>query len=190
MFNHRPLVLASKSPRRSQLLREAGFEFTVRALEVEEDYPADLPTEAVAEFLARKKARAGAPSLSEQEILLAADSIVVLDGTIYGKPPDYEAALRTLRALSGRTHIVYTGVCLLSREKEVSFTGISHVTFAPITDAEIDYYLRTFHPYDKAGAYGVQDWIGLCKVARLEGTYANVMGLPVDLVYAGLQEFG
>lgn len=189
MFNHRPLVLASTSPRRSQLLSEAGFEFSIRTFDVEENYPPDLPVEEVAPFLARKKAQAGWDSLHEREVLLAADSVVILDGVIFGKPADYADAVRTLRSLSGRTHQVITGVCLLSREKEKVFACTSHVTFAELSDAEIDFYLGRFEPYDKAGAYGVQDWIGLCKVVRIEGTYANVMGLPVDQVYAALQEF-
>lgn len=189
MFNHRPLILASKSPRRSQLLREAGFDFTVRAFDVEEDFPPGMPAAEVAAFLAQKKARAGEALLGERDILLAADSIVVLDDVIYGKPADYDDAFRILRALSGREHTVFTGVCLLAREREKTFTGVSKVLFGDLSDAEIDFYLRAFQPYDKAGAYGVQDWIGLCKVIRLEGTYANVMGLPVDLVYAALQEF-
>ncbi len=189
MFNHRPLVLASKSPRRSQLLSEAGFEFSVRTFEVEEDFPPEMPVDEVAVFLARKKAQAALDSLDEREVLLAADSVVILDGVIFGKPADYADAVRTLRSLSGRTHRVITGVCLLSRDKEKSFASVSEVTFAELSDAEIDFYLGRFEPYDKAGSYGVQDWIGLCKVVRIEGTYANVMGLPVDQVYAALQEF-
>lgn len=190
MFNHRPLILASKSPRRAQLLREAGFEFTVQNLDVEEDFSPDMPVEQVAEHLAVRKARAAAAFITDREIVLTADSVVILDGKIYNKPADYAEAFDMIRALSGRQHTVITGVCLLAREREMSFSGRSEVFFAELSEAEIDYYIRVGQPFDKAGAYGVQDWIGLCKVSRIEGTYANVMGLPVHLVYAALQSFG
>ena len=188
MFS-RPIVLASKSPRRSQLLREAGFDFRVLALDVDEDFPADMPVEEVAEYLARRKALAAAPALRPDEVILAADSVVILDGEIFNKPADYDEAFRMIRRLSGRQHTVVTGVCLLSAARECAFSGVSQVTFADLSDEEIDYYIRTCRPFDKAGAYGVQEWIGLCKITHIEGTYANVMGLPVDKVYAALQEF-
>ncbi len=186
----RPIVLASKSPRRSQLLREAGFDFRVLPLDVDEDFPADMPVEEVAEYLARRKALAAAPAIQSDEVILAADSVVILDGEIFNKPADYDEAFRMIRRLSGRQHTVITGVCLLSATRERSFSGVSQVTFAGLNDAEIDYYIRSCQPFDKAGAYGVQEWIGLCKITHIEGTYANVMGLPVDKVYAALQEFG
>jgi septum formation protein len=189
MFNHRPLILASKSPRRSQLLREAGFAFTVEAFDVDEDFPPDMPVDKVAAHLAQRKARAAAHLVRDREIILGADSVVILDGVIYNKPADYDEAFGMIRRLSGRQHLVITGVCLLAAEKEKTFSGLSRVWFAELTDAEIDFYIRTHQPFDKAGGYGVQDWIGLCKIYRLEGTYANVMGLPVDLVYQALQEF-
>jgi len=185
----RPLILASKSPRRAQLLREAGFEFTVQALDVDEDFSPETPVEEVAEHLAVRKARAAAHLIQDREIILSADSVVVLDGKIYNKPADYAEAFGMIRQLSGRQHTVFTGVCLLGKEKHVSFSGISRVWFAELTDAEIDFYIRSCQPFDKAGAYGVQEWIGHCKIQRIEGTYANVMGLPVDLVYEALQQF-
>jgi septum formation protein len=183
----RPLILASKSPRRSQLLREAGFEFTVQAFDVDESFSDDMPVEDVAPWLARQKARAAAHLIQNQEIVLAADSVVILDDVIYNKPADYDDAFRMLRLLSGRQHTVMTGVCLLSKEKEVLRAGLTRVWFEELSDAEIDFYIRTCQPFDKAGAYGCQEWIGHCKIKRIEGSFPNVMGLPVDLVYAALK---
>ncbi len=183
----RPLILASKSPRRSQLLREAGFDFTVQTFDVDESFPADMPVEDVAPWLAQRKAQAAAHLIQDQEIILAADSVVILDGVIYNKPEDYADAFRMLRLLSGRQHTVVTGVCLLAKEQEKLFAGVTQVWFAELTDTEIDYYIRTCPPFDKAGSYGAQDWIGHCKITRIEGTFQNVMGLPVDLVYSALR---
>jgi septum formation protein len=183
----RPLILASKSPRRSQLLREAGFEFTVQTFDVDESFSDDMPVEDVAPWLARQKARAAAHLIQNQEIVLAADSVVILDDVIYNKPADYDDAFRMLRLLSGRQHTVMTGVCLLSKEKEVLRAGLTRVWFEELSDAEIDFYIRTCQPFDKAGAYGCQEWIGHCKIKRIEGSFPNVMGLPVDLVYAALK---
>jgi septum formation protein len=184
------LILASQSPRRAQLLREAGIDFIIRAREVNEDFPTDLAADEVAPYLARRKAEASLDLLGVAgDVLLTADSTVILGETIYNKPADRTDAQRILRALSGRTHRVVTGCCLLSLEKEEVFSGISHVTFTELSDAEIDYYIDHYQPYDKAGAYAIQEWIGLCKVSRIEGTYANIVGLPVDLVYERLQRF-
>lgn len=185
----RPLILASQSPRRSQLLREAGFQFSVHASEIDESFPVEMPGEEVAPWLAQRKARAAAYLIHDREILLAADSVVILDGVIYNKPADYADAFRMIRLLSGRQHTVITGVCLLAKEKEMTLSGVTKVWFAELNDEEIDYYIRTCQPFDKAGAYGAQDWIGHCKITRIEGTFQNVMGLPVDLVYKALGEF-
>ena len=185
----RPLILASKSPRRSQLLREAGFDFTVQTFDVDESFPAEMPPEEVAPWLAQRKAVAAAHLIQAEEIILAADSVVILDGKIYNKPADYQEAFNMIRALSGRQHTVVTGVCLLSKEKEKVFAGLTQVWFSELSDDEIDYYIRTCEPFDKAGSYGAQDWIGHCKITRMEGTFQNVMGLPVDLVYAALKDF-
>lgn len=189
MFNERPLILASQSPRRSQLLREAGFEFSVQSFDTDESFPSEMPPEEVAPWLARRKAQAAAHLIQDREIVLAADSVVILDEAIYNKPADYDEAFRMIRALSGRQHTVVTGVCLLAKEKEKNFAGVTKVWFSELTDEEIDYYIRMWKPFDKAGSYGAQDWIGHCKITRIEGTFQNVMGLPVDLVYAALQEF-
>lgn len=185
----RPIILASKSPRRSQLLREAGFNFRVQTFDVDESFPPDMPPEEVAPWLAQRKAEAAAHLILNDEIILTADSVVILEGTIYNKPADYQEAFGMIRALSGKQHTVVTGVCLLSKEKEKVLAGVTKVWFSELSDEEIDYYLKTCEPYDKAGSYGAQDWIGHCKITRIEGTFQNVMGLPVDLVYAALQEF-
>ncbi len=184
------IVLASQSPRRRDLLTAAGLEFEVRVNPVDEDdYPADLPVDEVAEYLAIKKARAVAGIFAPEEIIIGADSVVILQDRIYGKPKNYAEAVETLTALSGQMHRVITGVCLLAAGKEVSFSAESKVFFHHLTPAEIDFYIRRYQPYDKAGAYAVQEWIGLCKIARIEGTYTNIMGLPVDLVMQSLEDF-
>ncbi|MDO8971962.1 MAG: Maf family protein [Saprospiraceae bacterium] len=188
MFN-RPLILASKSPRRSQLLHEAGFDFTVQTFDVDESFPPDMPPEEVAPWLAQRKAEAARHLIHSNEIILAADSVVILDGKIYNKPADYAEAFSMIRALSGKQHTVVTGVFLLSEEKEQVLAGVTKVWFSTLSDEEIDYYIQTCAPFDKAGSYGAQDWIGHCKITRIEGTFQNVMGLPVDLVYAALQQF-
>ena len=184
------IILASKSPRRSQLLQQAGFRFEIKTEEVEENYPPEMPAEQVPVFLAEKKANACAGFLqTDDEILLASDSVVILDGIIYGKPADYEDAVHILKALSGRVHDVITGVCLLSKTKKRSFSALSKVHFQPLTDEEIEYYIDTFKPFDKAGAYAVQEWIGLCKISKIEGTFSNIMGLPMEDVYREIQDF-
>lgn len=183
----RPILLASKSPRRSQLLREAGFDFQIVSLDTDEDFDPTMPIEEVAPMLAQRKALAGRHLLRGNTVLLAADSTVLIDGSILNKPADYEEATQMLQLLSGRQHTVVTGVCLLSLEKEVVFSGHTKVWMDELTEQEIDYYLRTYQPYDKAGAYGAQEWIGHCKISKMEGSYPNVMGLPVDLVYKALQ---
>ena len=189
IFNKK-LILASQSPRRKQLLTEAGFQFQVKASDVEESYPETMPVHDVPEFLAHKKANASAHVLEDAEtIIIASDCVVILDEKIYGKPTDFEDACQILRALSGRMHEVVTGVCLMGRQKTVTFKGISKVYFDTLSDDEIEYYVTKYQPYDKAGAYAIQEWIGLCKILKIEGTYSNIMGLPMDLVYSGLQAF-
>ena len=184
------LILASKSPRRRQLLTEAGIEFEIRTADVEEVYPADLDALEVAPYLAKLKAEGSKHLLrSDDEVMLTADSVVILDGVIFGKPADRDAAVATLKKLSGRKHTVVTGCCLLNHAKSVVFAGVSDVYFNDLTAGEIDYYLDRWQPYDKAGSYGIQEWLGLAKIRRIEGTYPNIMGLPVDLVYAELRQF-
>ncbi len=184
------LILASKSPRRSQLLAQAGFRFELKTKEVEEDYPADMPADEVAPFLADKKAMACAEFLQDDdEVLIASDCIVILDDKIYGKPVDYQDAVRILKELSGRVHRVMTGVCLLSKNKKRVFNEVAHVHMGTLTEEEIHYYVEKYQPFDKAGAYAVQEWIGLCKVLKIEGTNSNIMGLPMVSVYRELEQF-
>ena len=185
----RNIILASTSPRRSQLLKEAGFQFEVKTKDVEETYPPELPIDEVAGFLARKKATAAQDFIQNDEIIIAADSVVILDGVIYGKPRDYDDAFQMLRKLSGQLHRVITGVCLLSSSNEKVFSAESRVQIEAMSDAEIDFYVQKYKPYDKAGSYAVQEWIGLCKISRIEGTFTNIMGLPVDMVYRELMDF-
>lgn len=188
LSNHQ-LILASKSPRRKELLERANIPFTIRTLDVEEIYPDTLPKNEVAEYLAVLKAEAGRPNMADHEIILGADSIVILNDTIYGKPKDAEDARHILRQLSGKTHEVITGVCLLSKNKKVSFSAVSKVWMEELSEAEIQYYVEKFQPFDKAGAYAIQEWIGLCKISKIEGTYSNIMGLPTEMVYRALGDF-
>jgi len=181
------IILASKSPRRRQLLEQAGFHFEVKTQDTPEDYPDTLPAEQVAPYLAEKKAAAAAGLIGEGEVLLTADSVVILNGKIYEKPQDRADAQRILRELSGQKHRVVTGVCLMNEVGKRVFSGVSDVQFDVLTDEEINHYIDTYQPYDKAGSYAIQEWIGLCKISKIEGTYANIMGLPVDLVYRELQ---
>jgi septum formation protein len=193
MVNNTPfpckVILASASPRRSQLLAAAGFDFDIKVSHIQEDYPPTMAVSEVAPYLAEKKAEASRHFITDNEIVLAADSVVIAKNKIYGKPIDYADAFHILRVLSGRKHRVITGVCLLSKTKKVVFSGISNVWFDELTDEEIDFYIQKYQPYDKAGAYAIQEWIGLCKIRRIEGTHFNIMGLPIDLVYKELWRF-
>lgn len=182
------LVLASKSPRRSQLLEQAGFQFILRSQDVAEDYDDSTPTLEISEMLAVRKAHAAKHYLSEGDVILAADSLVIHENEVFEKPTDAEDARRMLHRLSDSVHTVTTGVCLLSKKDEKRFTGMALVYCSPVTDAEIDFYLEKYKPYDKAGAYGIQEWFGLCKIHRIEGTYPSIMGLPTDLVYFHLAQ--
>jgi septum formation protein len=184
------LILASQSPRRRQLLTEAGFVFSVRPTDTDETLPPQYEAEKVAQWLAQKKAAAALEWLeNDQQIIIAADTVVILDGEIFGKPETHAEAFAMIRRLANRTHKVVTGVCLRSRLREVAFSDEALVTFDDFSDEEINFYIQTCQPFDKAGSYGIQEWLGLCKILRIEGTYANVMGLPVHLIYAALKNF-
>ncbi len=184
------LILASKSPRRKQLLEQAGIPFVVKTKSVEETYPEDLPVREVPIYLAQKKAFACVDFLeTAEDVLLSADSVVILGGVIYGKPKDAADAFGIIRALSGQVHEVITGVTLLSKTKEVTFSEVAYVHFSELTDSEIWYYINTFQPFDKAGAYAIQEWIGLTKITKIDGSYYNIMGLPIQRVYEELQRF-
>jgi septum formation protein len=183
-FKH-PLILASSSPRRQYLMREAGYTFTVEKPDVEESFPEELPVSQVAKYLASKKAEYFRAEIHNQ-VVLTADTVVILDNEILNKPADKAEATHMLSRLSGRTHIVMTGVCILSAEKEESFDDTTEVTFKKLTPAEIDYYIDTCKPFDKAGAYGAQDWVGMVAIEKIVGSYFNVMGLPMHKVYTHL----
>lgn len=185
---NKPLVLASNSPRRQQLMRDAGFEFTVKVKDTNEDFPKTMPAQEVPAYLARKKAEAFRQELNN-EIVITADTIVVIENEILNKPKDVIEARQMLRKLSGRQHQVITGVCLMTQENTESFIDIAQVFFKELTDFEIDYYIKTCRPFDKAGAYGVQDFIGMVGIPRMEGSYFTVMGLPVHKVYEALSKY-
>ena len=182
MTKTRPLILASSSPRRHYLMKEAGFTFTVEKPDVEETFPDDMPVDQVARYLAEKKAEYFRPTLQEQ-IIVTADTVVILNDHILNKPADRMDAIAMLTRLSGQTHQVITGVCILTKEKEVSFEDVTDVTFKALTEKEIVHYVDHYQPFDKAGAYGAQDWIGLVAIEKIVGSYFNVMGLPVHKVY-------
>ena len=185
---NKTLLLASNSPRRQQLLRDAGFEFTVKVKDTNEDFPKTMPVDEVPAFLARKKAEAFREELGNQ-IILTADTIVVIDKDILNKPKDASEAREMLRKLSGRQHQVITGVCVMTAESTESFIDIAEVFFRELSDWEIDYYIENCRPFDKAGSYGVQDFIGMVGIPRMEGSYFTVMGLPVHKVYQALSKY-
>lgn len=181
------LLLASNSPRRRQLLTDLGLTYELRLKEVDESFPAHLRRAEIAEFLAAHKASAYRAELAPDEVLLTADTIVCLDEQVLNKPQDEEEAVRMLTQLQGRAHDVYTGVCLLTGAgQQVVFSDQTQVHFRALSEAEIRFYVQRYQPLDKAGAYGAQDWIGLAAVTRLEGSYFNVMGLPVHRVWEEL----
>jgi septum formation protein len=181
----RPLIVASSSPRRQYLMKEAGFNFTTEKPDVDESFPGDLPVEQVAKYLAEKKAEFFRPKMND-EIVVTADTVVILNNAILNKPGDRIEAFDMLSRLSGHTHFVMTGVCIISKEKEISFDDTTEVTFQKLTQKEIEFYIDNYKPYDKAGAYGAQDWIGMVAIQKIVGSYFNVMGLPIHKVYQHL----
>jgi len=183
------VILASRSPRRRELLRELGIKFEVEVRDWNEVHPCDLRGEEIALYVAEQKAGVFRPGLSANEIVITADTIVWCNDRVLDKPVDEENAFRILRTISGKTHEVITAVCLLSITRQKSFFSSTKVTFADLTDEELGYYIRNYQPYDKAGAYGIQEWIGLAACSRIEGSYFNVMGLPVEQLYHELKEF-
>lgn len=183
------IILASKSPRRSFLMREAGFEFEVRTREIDESFPPEMPVDNVAEFIAKKKADGVMDFIENEEVIITSDTVVILNNKIYGKPKDKADASKMLREISGTMHRVITGVCIRSRAREVAFSDVAEVYINDMTDEEIDYYIEQCQPFDKAGSYGIQEWLGYVKVARIDGSYATVMGLPVHRVYEVLRDW-
>lgn len=181
------IVLASGSPRRRELLAGLGLEFEVRLLPgIDESYPPGLTGEEIAKTISRKKATAYRQSMATDELIITADTIVCVDDRVLGKPKDEAEATEMLKTLRGRSHQVITGVTLMTQDREETFAAVSNVTFSNITDEEINYYVTHFHPLDKAGAYGIQEWIGYIGCTGLRGSYYNVMGLPVQRIYTEL----
>ncbi|WP_308223749.1 Maf-like protein [uncultured Prevotella sp.] len=179
------IILASNSPRRKELLGGLGVDFEVKVLKgVDESYPESLPTTDVAEYIAAEKA--AAYTVKDDELLITADTVVIVGRDILGKPADAADACGMLRELSGKTHQVVTGVCLTTCKEQRRFSVTTDVTFKQLSDAEINYYVDKYKPYDKAGAYGIQEWIGYIGVTALSGSYYNVMGFPVQRVYEEL----
>lgn len=180
------IVLASGSPRRKKLLEEAGFEVAVVSNQVEENFPDNLPLDEVATYLAHKKAKGCKHQIPKDAFLLTADSTVIWNGQLLGKPLNKTMAVAYLNHLSNQTHKVITGVCLIKNQKEKTFKAVTQVTFGAIAAKEIEFYLDHYRPFDKAGSYGLQEWIGLCKIKKIEGTHSNVMGLPIYEVYQNI----
>ncbi len=185
------LILSSNSPRRRQLLAGLGLPFEVRVLpDIDESYPDDLAVDDIPVFIAREKAQAYLPLIQPDELVITADTVVVLDNRILGKPADAQEATEMLRDLSGRTHRVITGVCITGKDVQRAFAVVSNVTFKQLEEKEITYYVEHYKPFDKAGAYGIQEWIGYIGVTGLQGSYFNVMGLPVQRIYEELKKLG
>lgn len=184
------IILASNSPRRRDLLQQMGFKFEVINKDISEDYPLQMELEHVPEYIANVKSEAYIlDEYPDNTLLITADTAVLLHKQIFGKPIDRNVAIRMLYALSGQTHKVITGVCLRTKKKKESFSVLSEVSFRVLSMEEIEYYVDTFQPYDKAGAYGLQEWIGYVALERLEGSFFNVMGLPTQRLYMALMDF-
>jgi septum formation protein len=182
------LILASASLRRQQLMRELGLDFDIVLKDFDESYPDGLSGEEIAGYVAAKKAAAFTGEVGENEIVITADTIVWCDGKVLGKPVDAGDAINMLQKISGRTHAVITGVSLLTCDRCVTFTESAKVTFEEISEAEIRYYVEKYAPFDKAGAYGIQEWIGLIACSHIDGSYFNVVGLPVHRIYKELKK--
>ncbi len=184
------IILGSASPRRKELLGAMGYEFEVLTADIDESYPEELEKEAIAIYIAEQKAKALLPYLNTKtDLLICADTIVCLDNEVLGKPTGSEDAKSMIRKLSGKTHEVFTGVVIQNQEQKKSFFDRTAVTFKYLSDSEIDYYVDRFKPYDKAGSYGIQDWVGMVGVEKIEGSYTNVMGLPTSKLYEEMAVF-
>lgn len=189
LTNKYRIILASNSPRRKELLAGIAADFEVRIIQdIDESYPDNLPTKDIAEYISRKKAAAYQSTMTADELIITADTVVILDDEVMGKPRDEQDACRMLRRLSGRTHHVVTGVTLSTLHSQQSFSVSTDVTFKQLTDEEIHHYVTCYRPMDKAGAYGIQEWIGYIGVTGMQGSYFNVMGLPVQRIYEALSQ--
>lgn len=183
------LTLGSGSPRRSELLTKAGFEFVIRAIDVDESYPEDLAISDIAEYIAINKSNAHNEILAEGELVITADTIVVFENEVYGKPVDKEEAIETILKLSDKVHDVYSGVSFLSKAKKLSFTEMSQVKFGLVMPEEAERYVEEAAPLDKAGSYGIQDWIGFARIEWIKGSYTNILGLPLAQTYDAIKHF-
>lgn len=184
------VILASNSPRRKELLGGLGIPYEVKTMpDIDESYPEGLGCEEIPVYIARTKADAYRSMMQEDELIITADTIVWLDGVVMGKPKDETEACNMLCQLAGHTHQVVTGVCITTKGKQVSFATVTDVTFAPLTEEEIAYYVTRYKPMDKAGAYGIQEWIGFVGVQNITGSYFNVVGLPIQRLYTELKTF-
>jgi septum formation protein len=183
------LILGSASPRRQELLKSLGFDFLIKPTHADETFPADLKAQEIPIYLAEKKADAYPDELKETEILITSDTIVWCDGKVLNKPVNFLEGKQMLETLSGKMHEVYTAVCLKSGNKQTTFFDVSKVYFKKLKTEEIEYYLTNYSPYDKAGGYGVQDWIGYIGIDKIDGSFYNVMGLPVKELYEELIKF-
>lgn len=188
-LNGHKIILASKSPRRTELLSRSKIGHEVRSIETDESYPDDLPKDKIAEYIAYNKAIVHRTDLKDDEVVIAADTIVEHEGIIYGKPKSRAEAIATLCLLSNKVHNVYSGVCLLSKNKHLVFTNKSEVKFNEVSEEEAAFYFDAENPSDKAGSYGIQDWIGITKVDWIKGSYSNILGLPMAAVYENLSQF-
>lgn len=184
------IILASASPRRKELLSKLDIDFTVNSLcEVDESFPASLPVVQVPQYISRKKADAYRQEMQDNDMVITADTVVAVGRRILGKPKSAEEARAMLKLLSDRYHRVVTGVTIMTAKRTETFATVSRVRFTRLNDEEIDYYISKYKPFDKAGAYGIQEWIGMVGITELNGSYFNVMGLPVQRLYAKLKEF-
>lgn len=188
-FKNYNIILASGSPRRQQFLKELDIDFEIRLKEIEEIFPDHLQAEEITDFLAKLKASAFENELKDNEVLITSDTIVWLENKALGKPTDASHAVKMLSEMSGKIHKVITSVCIKTTEKELVFHDETLVTFASLTLEEIEYYLNNYQPFDKAGSYGIQEWIGLVAIEKIEGSYANVVGLPTHKLYKELMNF-
>ena len=182
------LLLASNSPRRKELLTQLGYQFDIVKIDVDESYPSDLKPHEIAEYVSAKKAKAF--DVNENEILLTSDTIVALDQKILLKPKEENEAFEMIKSLSGKVHQVYTAFTLKAVDSEISKTSKTDVEFSEISDEEIKFYIKTYKPFDKAGSYGIQEWLGMTKIKNISGSFYSVMGLPVDMVYEELRKLG
>ncbi|MCD7931475.1 MAG: Maf-like protein [Tannerellaceae bacterium] len=188
-LNNYNIILGSNSPRRKELLAGLGLSFEVKPMpDIDESYPAGLRGEDIPLYIARNKAEAYLAELQPDDLLITADTIVWLNEKVLGKPQDHQDAIRILRSLSGNTHQVITGVCIVTSQKRIEFSVTSTVRFAMLGDDDILYYIENYQPFDKAGAYGIQEWIGYIGVESIQGSFYNVMGLPIQRVYTELKK--